>query len=618
VPYPASYWATDTYPGGKSLNLALYSDDGSQTGIEGSPTGILFLARRPILLDSVTAFDPAAEGNSVLWFIYTVLSGSNTAQNYIDTAGLYGKGADAPGNDALYGYVPAVPSSSGAGTGLYSGAGGWTIFCHFAPVTYGSGQEAVGATFWQVTDTIPVTGLTELTAGSYQANDTVRDTCAFCLDLLDTVPPSGEAIVPAANFTVSTATTWNLEYTTTDASGETPRFIAVWAGAATWSPPDATPALPAPVTSWTPSSSVTSSLLNGNTGIADVVNFLQYPPMFRSALDSSQSIPNSTNTTVTLATGAALDTFSGQQSATTYEVQRAGLYLCHATTVWGSNTSGQRVTGLTINGTTYWGPGYEATTAGICITTKTAVFSLQAGDTVVVTGRQNSGSALTLSTVHSTRMFMTWLGATTTSGSAETTWTPPDTGYRWQAGTPGRDLPGLFSEHLANDLGFLVTRPYFMGWQASGQTGLSQDAWHPVTLDTITGIVHGDAGDPWSGWSSGNDWWAAPVTGWYLVVGELFGLHSTGNASFIAGLSVPTSGGYAPAVTPDWYQHMLASTNAAQPPGGTVVSLYYLLAGETIQPQIQGQDYGTTLGTPSGTLNGGEVASHMEIIWMSE
>ena len=625
MPYPAVYLPSLGVVTGKWLNINLYSDDGSQTGIEGSPAGILFLARRPILLDSVTEFSADSEQNYVLWLLYTVTSSGpgpisdlNTAQSYIDTAGLYGRGADSPGSQALYAYVPAVPSSSGSGTGLYSGAGGWTVFCHFAPVTWGSGQEATGASFWQVT-TEPVTGISELCAGSWQAISSARDSCAFCLDLLDTIPPQGEAIVPAVTFTVSTATSWNLVTNPDDASGETPRFLTMWAGAATWDAANVTPASPAPLASWTPASAVSSAQLNGSAGICDVVNFLQYPPMFRTSLQSAQSIPSGANTTVTLAASAPLDTFSGQQSATTYQVQRPGLYLCHATTVWSASATGQRVTGLTVNGTTYWGPGYAAPGAGICISTKTQVLSLLPGDTIQVTCRQNSGGALALSASHATRLFVTWLGATTAAGSAATTLTPPDTGFRWQAGTPGYQLPGLFSARIANDLGFLVTRPYFLGWQAAGQSGLTQDAWHPVTLDTITGVIHSDPGDPWSGWSAGSHWWAAPVPGWYLICGEVAGIAAAGTASLWAGLSVPTSGAYAGAQAPDAYQHMLASTNSSLPPGGTIFGLYYLLAGETVQPVIQGQDYGSDfMGTASGTLDGGQVASHLEAIWISE
>lgn len=619
MPYPASYVPVGTPISPKQLNQNLYGDDGTVTGVVSAPTGIQFLARRPILLESVTTFNDATQENFILWLLYGSIGNfTNAYQSFLDSAGVYGRGADSPGGDANYWWQPVVPVSSGTSTGpQFSGAGGWTIMCHFAPVTAGSGQLALGAQFYLAQDSAPNT-FTALTTGSFQASAPVHDSCPFVLDLLDTQPAAGQVVTPGVAFTISSATSWTLTVNGTDGSGETPRFFTIWEGASTWNATDVTPPLPAPLTSWTPSSTADSALLNGNRGIADVINFLQYPPMFRSAVGTTQAISSGTNTTQNLAVTPSVDNFSGQDSTTGYTVPADGLYLCHAVTCWAASSSGQRATGITVNSTLYWGPGYEATSSGICMTTKTQIFSLRAGDTLSVTVRQNSGSTLDLSSTHQSRMFCCWLGDWTTPGSVQTTFTPPDPAFRWQAGTQGNALPGLFTEHLASDLGFLTCHPYYLAYQSLAESGFTGNSWNTVTLDSRTGIAHGDNGDPWDGWSSVTGAWLAPVAGWYLVVGELYATAAPGTASVAAGLSVPTSGGYSGSAFPDYYQHQLASTNGSLPPGGTIAGLYYFAEGEFAKPQVLTQDYGTSWGTVANTAaDGGTIACHLEIVWLS-
>ena len=619
MPYPASYIPFGTPISPKQLNQDLYEDDGTITGVPGAPTGIQFLARRPLLLESMLYFGGEFIPGEEEWPLYTYVNGlgTNTYNAYIDTAGVYGRGSDSPGGQAGYLWQPVVPVSSGTSSGSqFSGAGGWTVMCHFIPLTVLSTQVSAGAQIYLAPTTLgPVT---VLSTGSWQASDTSRDNCTFCLDMIDAQPAAGNVVTPGV-FVNDPSGLVGPALNDTDSSGETPRFLAFWAGASTWAATDVNPALPSPLTSWTPSSTADSALLNGSSGIADVINFLQYPPMFRSALSSSQQVTTGANVTMTLASTPSVDSFSGQNGTTGYTVQRDGLYLCHAVTCWGASSAGQRATGITVNGTLYWGPGYVAASSGIVMSTKTQVLSLRAGDTVSVTIRQNSGSPLTLSNQHQSRMFMTWLGNWTAPGSPQAGFTPPDPAFRWQAGTPGSALPGLLTEHLASDLGFLTCHPYFLGYQSTAQSGLPQDNFVPVTLNQQAGIVHGDNGDPWGGWSSSLDGWQAPVAGWYLVTGELYATAAPGTASVVAGLTVSTSGGFLPAQPVDYYQHQLASTNGALPPGGTITGCYYLLPGEYVVPQIMAQDYGTTFGTVHNTnANGGTVACHMEIVWLSE
>ena len=379
-----------------------------------------------------------------------------------------------------------------------------------------------------------------------------------------------------------------------------------------------TPALPAPYTGPYASATTVGTSgsddvdLNGANGIQDPVNFLLSPPLFRGHLLSSQSIANNSAVAVTLGGTADVDNYSGW-TASTYTVQRAGLYLCHGVVPFSANSTGTRRCGLKINGgTTYWGPGYAAIVAGETIATKTQIFSLQANDTVQLICEQNSGGSLALAVGDQARIFMTWLCI---DGVPGTLWTPPDTSFRWAAGTPGTSLPGLMQEHLANDLNFLVNRPYLMAYQTQTQSGLANNSWNTIVMDTVAGIIHSDNGDNYSGWTSGSsNEYVAQVAGWYLVVAEMVSTFPTGSAqSLRAGILTSTSGGRTPSASPDRWQELFPS-QASWEPAATVCGLYFLEVGESVTPQMYAQNYGGTWGTATNT----GVASHIELVWISE
>jgi hypothetical protein len=384
-----------------------------------------------------------------------------------------------------------------------------------------------------------------------------------------------------------------------------------------------TPPVPTPYANWgattrvgTAGDAAVDVDLNSSSGITGVVNFLSNPPIFRIAGTAAQSITSATLTSVAF-TGAAatVDSYSGY-SAGTYTIARAGLYLFHGLVAFASASGGTRQAGVTVNGTTYWGPGNLPTTAGTCNVTKTQVFSLQAGDTVQLACRQDKGSPVALSTTDSTRMFLVWLNA---SGTPSTLWTPPDATYRWVSGTPVGALPALFQQHLANDLGFLCQGPYLLAYQAAAQSGLAASAFATITMDTVGGIVHSDTGDNYSGWASGaSNVYTAQQPGWYLYCAEYFLTSSAASgATAVAAVLPSKSGGVSPLHTPDSYQRLTATATASVGAGCTALGLYYLLAGETLTPQAEGLSYSGTFGTLTGTSNSGTYASHCEIIWVS-
>jgi hypothetical protein len=602
MPLPVTLWTATTPIDSKSLNLALYTVDGTL----GKPNGILFHALRPMtaeVLNNVQTLTTSTGGTRS----ELDQSGSSkwNAIQVIDNAGYYGQTSDGTYPACAYHLIPVIAGSTGDGVT----AGGWTILCHFVPVTSPSTQTSCGASLDN--------------NGSFVVNGTrqrpvtaaTNDSIPFVLDLQDITGGKFQpSVFVADSASASCATVVNA----TDSSGLTSHFWTIWAGvrnsqAASYG----TPAIPAPFTGYTAAATVGTSgastvNVNSTAGIAGPMGFLSNPPLFRSHLGSSQSIPNGTSTAVTLGGSADVDNYSGW-TASTYTVQRAGLYLCHALIPYSASTAGHRRAGIAVNGTIYWGPGQQNTAALGCYTAKTQVFSLQAGDTVQAYTSQDSGGSLALLNTEQTRLFMCWLGL---EGVPSTLWTPPDTSFRWKSGTTGDQLPALFQQHLGNDIGFLVNRPYLLAYQTAAQSGFGNNVtFNLVTMDTVAGQVHSDNGDNYSGWNAGSSKYAAQAAGWYLAVAEMFATSptTTTNCAITAGFQVSGSGGRAPSNANDWYQRMFASVSGI-PPGATAAGLYYLNVGETIQPMLRTDSYtSTTWGTQVTTSTN----SHFECVWIS-
>lgn len=600
-----------TFPTAKSLNLACYTCDG--TG--GKPNGILFHAQRPMTLQTlgsvaagVMLFTSSTSGHR------NIIGANSSGVAYPgiqlqDNAGYYGQTCDGTVWLAAYTMTPAMTGSEGDGVT----PGGWTILCHFIPIAndVSSSTVSVGADM--------DAGGSVVCSGARNALNPANDCCAFFLDLQDV---TGTTWQPSVTITDSTSTAAEPRINATDSSGETPRFFTIWAGVSNsqQSSYGTVSSLPVPYTGFTASTTLGTSSsdsvdLNGPGGIMQPLNFLSNPPLFRAGTLSSQSIANNSAVAVTMPSHADVDSYSGW-AASTYTVQQPGLYLCHGVVPFSADSTGSRRVGLKINGgTTYWGPGYNAASAGETIATKTQIFSLQAGDTVQLMTEQNSGGSLALANGDQSRMFMAWAAQ---EGSVSSLWTPPDTSFRWAAGTPGGSLPSLFTQHVGNDLSFLMQRPYLMAYQASAQSGFTNNTWNTVTMDTVAGIIHSDLGDNYGGWAPGSsNKYVAQVAGWYLCVAEAFSTFPslTTSPSIRVALLTTTSGGVTPSASPDRYQEMLPSLSASTwQPGATAVGLYYLAAGESVTVQINGESYtSTTWGTSVGT----GVNSHLEIAWIS-
>jgi hypothetical protein len=400
----------------------------------------------------------------------------------------------------------------------------------------------------------------------------------------------------------------------------------------TWNNPSGsgygTPPLPAPFANY----SVTTTLgtgpgadvnINGNTGITDVLGFLSNKPVFRISSTSAQSMGNGASGGTALAfsgSTATVDNYTGW-SAGTYTIPRDGLWLFHGLVAMSANSTGQRMAGAVVNGTTYWGPPSTGATTGTTNCGKTQVFALHAGDTVQLCGYQTSGGSLNTATTDQTRFLLAWLGEI---GAPPALWAPPDATFRWQAGVKGENLGGnlsaLMQQHLGNDLSFLAGPPYVVVAQhITGTTGLPYGSFSALTALSQVPLVHpSDNGDNYSGWDDPSNTYTAQVPGWYLCTTEMFAAPlASASVVVVAGLETVTSGGATPSQSPDVYQQLKGSSSSTIGGGAGGFGIVYLSAGETITPQIGAFGAAGTFNSNVGTVVGGFFGSHFEAIWLS-
>jgi hypothetical protein len=513
-----------------------------------------------------------------------VLSSTAGVEVIIDNSGLYGAHMD----PAKIGTIEDVILSSGGGLpGVYSG--GWYLMSGFIPTGSTSGTTNVACGISQGTTNPAFWGTQQK---SVPSSGTITP---FIIDLVDS--QSSTYTLAASN----AATSASAIPTTADGSGSTCSFSALWVSGNT----GVTTVLPSPLSGYNATTSLTAAQLNGATGLQVPLRNLNYPPMFRAVDATGVSVASSTTTNIGLSS-TTVDTYSGY-SKPTYTVQQAGLYLVHFQVCFG-NFSGQCAAGVTVNGTTYWGPAMPTPSNDDVTATKTQIFSLDSGDTITPVGWQNSGSTLTTPTNVPSRMIVVKLSGT---GSPSTLPNVPDVTYRYTAGTQP-DLSPVFNAHLANDLTFLTFKPYLMSYQTSATTGIAMTTPTKVIMQADTGIIHGDSGDNYSGYNTSTGVYTCQRTGWYLVCGEIFMAYPSLTTSPLYCFQVfPSPSGVN---SSDGYQ-AAAATNSTNPGGATCLGFYHLRAGDTIYPGIYTVYSSST--TTSTAVNSGR-NSHFEMVWVSE
>jgi hypothetical protein len=587
MPVDPHSWATDDF-----LTAALLDNDlylyGGQYFVAN---GIRFHARRPIYKSyNANSGNSTASGNWCLAYGNSS-NGSPASSVIVDTPGLVGAWFD--------------PKTSGSiqlnnllgGSGLRGLPGGLMLGISYAlwPATANTGNYGAGFGNRSNASSQP------FSQGTFQAANSAHQGCAICIDLVDSNSFQGAPFgLNGTGGSLSPVATTNA-----DGSGWASRWLACWASVYTANGHTASNA-PAPVTSWTSTSpTLTSTLLNGNTGLRDVLRVLNMPPLLRAEAGSSQSLTAGTDTTLNIAADSGMDSYNGFAS-NTYTVPFTGLYFVHGYAGI-NNISGRVRAGIRINSTTtYWGPFCAAPGSGGMAASKTQIFSLNAGDTIKL--RASASVAATTTTTNPARLVVLYLGGL---GARSPVPTPPDTTYRWAAGQPG-PLDTLFNQHVANDLLFLTQRPYLLAYQATTQTGISASTPTSVTMDTVKGIVHADSGDNYNGWNAAGNKYVAPVSGWYLAVTEAFlaqpTLTSTPSVLGLLGLSPNGSDPW------DRYQqqNMVTGSDGS---GASAVSFYYLRAGDSIQPGVETFDStSTTIATDVTT----GINSHFEVVWLGE
>jgi len=607
MPVPPGAWLQDGMISAQQLNTDLYSFDG--TGMAAN--GILFHTHRPAVLEVMGAGAATVAGAAVnsqprgVWSNLGSFKGLGTAYAVLDTSALFGLGSDNPAQYATFesGYVASTLNGT---AGAKKTSGGWVLAWVFPSLGHPSAPTSpgTGCGFYQKGSPVSY--------GVIQTGSTSRDDCPFCLDLLNT---GGAVFSPAVFCGSSNAAGFSVAANGTGTCGEMPRMGGFWVsvsqdGAAltVTSPPSI------PVT-YTPATQITQASFGSN--ISAICNFLNYPPCLRVSQQLTTTVTAGTYTTVPFTATPSVDSYAGfSTTSSTYTVPVSGVYLVHANVIFsGNSTSGNRAAYLLVNGTRVFGGNYLANSQQYMGTGTpiTRILDLRAGDTIQV-GVYSTAST-TLGTYPS-RLVVCWLSALG-SGLG---YTVPDTTWRWTAGTPGSQLPALFTRYIGNDLNFLVSKPYALAYQATAQP-LTLGSWTAVRMDTVAGMIHGSPGDNYGGWSTslsatiggtkvpGLAGYQAKVPGWYLVFHETSVTVSPSSpAEVVAGIICPTSGGIpqptdSTGTQVDWYQHVQCGGLSGGPPAATAIGLYYLAAGEYVIPAVMPQDNPSSPSTSISSYN---------------
>lgn len=607
MPIEPSTYRTNYPLTAHQLNQDMYSYDGSYF----NANGVFFHSNRPHLYETyqLPSVLQAAKGGS-----FTILGGSQgSAISVIDNAALFGIGADFPSQYATFQSSGAIAPGSAGQAFVY---GGWQLFFTFIPCGPFSGTSNTYGVVWCQQTTRTGIGSPLQDIGCMQAGSTTQNNCGFAVDLIQRQTTDPTQIYAPTMFLTDPAGQNNaVVANTTSTTGQTPRFGELWMGVSNGNGLTVS-TIPAPLSTVSTSTTISSSTLN--TSIGNTFNLLNNPPMLLVYTQSQATVTANVITNVPFTNTPQLDNYSKYSTASShYIVPLSGMYLLHANIIFATSwNNGTGYVGFSVNTTVINGGSYNATPVGAQNTaiSATKVLDLNQGDTVSVFAQTQSGT--TFGSANVSHFLMNWLSPI---NATTQTWTPPDvTGFQWAAGNqPGNSagqLVPLMNTKIANDINFLLNRPYCTVHQTSAQSALAQTTWTSITMQSTVGQIHGSNGDNYAGWSSGSNHYVAPVAGWYLAIAELnAATTSTGNSHFslLCGFSVPTSGGVAPSVTPDVYQQLLVSGIWTYPTGATGIGMYYLNAGETIAPVAK------YIGATWATDVSHSFASHFNVFWIS-
>lgn len=579
MPVPAYSWQLDDWPSASRLNGELFRTGGQPF----QPNGTGFHAARPVY-KSFSSLGAALSGawqqqghtNSPNALTWPVLA---------DTGALFGSRMD----PIEGGTILCNVQNSGGAQNSKGGLGLVSTFIATAAAPAGGGTVNCG---------LGVTGLTSpSTAGTGQLGNTSFPTSVWALDIMD-LNGSG----PITPYAISTQTSPSAGAFSADGSGAPTLLQAHWASVypANGTKVSALPALTTSITGTTP---LTAAMFNQN--IQQLMNLLNMPPLVRVQSTGTTSCASGTLQPIGFP-AATYDTYGGWSAGRDmYTVPLPGIYLVAGFVPFSIGTSSHVSAAVNINGNTFWGPAISISGAFSSGAAKVGMFDLNAGDTIQLAAQQQSGSSQ--NALPGSILVVLYLGA---QGIGSPVPSLPDPNYFFIAGTPASQNASVLSQHMANDLNFLLNKPYFLGWQSVAQTGATQGSATALNLDKIQGLVHATAGDPWSGWNATTKAWAAPVPGWYLAVEEIFAVPPTlANASCAAQLALSVPG----LTAQDSYQQNNCASGVTNT-GAAAVGYYYLRAGDTITPMFT--DSGFFSSGTAGTNVAGGTNSHLEIVWI--
>lgn len=586
MPIPPYAWQLNDFVTAYRLNSELRRTGGQPF----LPNGTGWHASRPVFKTFTNVNLPAVSSS----WQYFYASNATTWQSTADTGFFAGAKLDEGNNGQING-ADLLNGSATSGN-----AGGTALLTHVTPFGTASGNTVKAGTAYY-----NGSAWTQFSQGTVQPTNGGQGCNPFALDLVDI----GGVWTSGTRWTgmfsaASGGPAWNSH--NTDGSGTQTRMAAFWAGGDVGSP-----TIPAGVPTITPSYSPTTPLTSAalNAQLQQTMLMLNNPPLLRASPigGSATSVPNSANTVITYPTptpggNSGIDNYNGFNTSTNaYTCPLAGLYLVAAFTAWSSMSSGSVArTGVTVGGTNY--SGANSISGGSAMTTaKVQVFNCAAGTQIQHYGFQASGGTISTANAgawNGSYMVIVYLGPAVTPSPLPTV---PDITYLFQAGTPASQMPAVLTNYLANDLSFLVGRPYLQAVQGSAQTGIAMG-----TDTALTGLTA--SSDNYAGFASNT--YTAQRAGWYLAVQETFmAAPSLGSGSQCAGFIVNPAG----SVSADRYQQQNAWTGNGG--GAAAVGIYYLRAGDTIQPSILSQATSST--TTSTFVSGAGGQSHFELVWLS-
>lgn len=274
----------------------------------------------------------------------------------------------------------------------YCQAPGWYLAEAFVPWQYTGGTAKL---FGAGIGVNTAGGLTTVQGQQHLTNSGVNPGTfgADLVQLLRTGEPgsSGSDYVQLQAFTTGTSLAL-------DGSGTNfPRLSLRWAGTGAAS----SLGIPANASFPVPPAYVDEAWLNAN--VRDALKYLENPPLLRYSASGGGGLASGTwpsGTVIPLGT-LGVDNRSAW-SGSAWTCPEPGVHYIYAQSGVAASTlaAGAYATGITINGTTTWGSAAFAPQAGSSgldvFTGASGRFRLSAGDTVSLSGFQNSGGSLTL------------------------------------------------------------------------------------------------------------------------------------------------------------------------------------------------------------------------------